>query len=247
VAGCSIYLCFPQDRYVPGMRGWVTEATQAVRARPEWATCSVRQIEYDHSMSLRVTDLCSEVFSRIGPVILISPVQERVITLLRERLTSRTTVLVAEDAFSADAIIEQLGRAKLMHDSGEPHVCRQFVVALLLLRKLDQERMWTGNAKGYMWVDDIRKGRGLDEQFVDAIPAVLSVLLQHDLLVQKRSRNSNKYGLNPNRREEIYATLRERRFGSPQLSAVLHRDRSVVSVRHLDLLDCYTNPPERGG
>lgn len=243
MAGFTIYLCRPPERSVPGMRAWVGDAVEYVRTLPGWA-CSIRVLEYDGNASLSAADLCSEVIGRLGPVVLLEPVQERLVVLLRERLSGRTTVIKTA-AYSLDAVVAELEAARQIHESGEPHVCRQYVVALLLMRKLDQERRWAGNAKGYMWVDDIRKGRGLDEQFADAVPPVLSILYLHGLLVQKPSRHSNKYALNPDRREEIYEILRERRFASEQLSTVLHRDRRVISVRHLDTLDCYDAAPIR--
>jgi len=244
VASFTIYMCHPPERSVPGMREWIDDAVEYLRALPEWADCPIRLLEYDGSASLSVADLCSEVIGRLGPVVVFEPVQERLVVLLRERLSGRTTVIKAA-AYSPDAIVAELEGARRIHESGEPHVCRQYVVALLLMRKLDQERKWSGNSKGYMWMDDIRKGRGLDEQFADAVPPVLSILYQNGLLVQKVSRHSNKYALNPDRREEIYKILRQRRFESAQLSTALHRDRLVISVRHLDLLDCYDAEPIR--
>jgi hypothetical protein len=244
MSGCVVYVCHPLERYLPGIEAAVNAAIAAVTAKPEWATSSVTAVAYDASASLRVTDLCSQVLGKLGPVILLRPVQERVFDLLQERLGTRTTILRAE-AYSDSEVIELLSRAKGIHDSGEPHLCRSYVVALLLLRKLDQERMWSGNDKGYMWYDDIPKGRGLDEQFSDAVPAVLSLLLQHGLLVQKTSRSSSKYALNPKKREEIYTILRKRRFTDPQLTKVLERNARVVSCRALDLLNCYVEPPVR--
>jgi hypothetical protein len=244
MSGCVVYVCHPLERYVPGIAAAVSAAIVAVTVLPEWAKSSVRVVVYDANASLRVNDLCSQVLGKLGPVILLDPVQIRVFELLHERLGTRTTILRA-GAYSGTEVIELLLRAKTIHESGEPHLCRYFVIALLLLRKLDQERMWSGNAKGYMWYDDIPKGRGLDEEFSDAVPMVLSLLLQHGLLVQKTSRSSNKYALNPERREEIYTILRARRFADQQLTRVLERDRRVVSCRELDLLDCYVEPPAR--
>jgi hypothetical protein len=226
------------------MRSWVDSAAAIVDVLPEWVGWTVRRIEYDGNASLRINDVFAAVVDQTGPVILLDPVQAKIVTVLRERLSSRTTLLTAA-VQSTDDVIAILDRAREIHESGEPQLCRHFVVALLLLRKLDQERMWAGNSKGYMWVDDIRKGRGLDEQFADAIPPLLSFLLQHELLVRKVSGRSNKYALNPDRREEIYETLRGRMFSNQQLVKLLQRDRQVVSVRALDLLDCYSKLPDR--
>ncbi len=244
MSGCVVYVCHPLEHIVPGMEAAVKAAIVTVTARPEWAESSVRAIAYDTSASLRVTDLTSEVLGKLGPVILLRPVQHRVYELLQEGLGTRTTVLRAA-AYTDAAVSELLLRAKEIHDSGEPHLCRKYVVALLLLRKLDQEHMWAGKDKGFMWYEDIPKGRGLDAQFSDAVPQVLSLLVQYDLLVQKTSRSDTKYALNPDRREEIYAILRTRRLTNPQLARVLERDGRVVSCRALDLLDCYANAPVR--
>jgi hypothetical protein len=243
MAGCTVYLCHPLERYAPGITAVVNAAIATVTALPEWAGISIRVNVYDGNASLRVTDLCSQVLGTLGPVILLDPVQARVHDLLRERLDTRVSILRAE-AFSEAEVVAHLVRAKQIHESGEPHLCRHLVVALLLMRKLEQEHMWTGKAKGYMWYEDIPKGRGLDEGFSDAVPAVLSLLLQHGLLVQKRSRSASKYALNPDRREEIYRILRERRFPDA-LTNVLQRDRQLVSCRALDLLECYAQRPAR--
>ena len=215
---------------------------------PDYSGVLVNLTPYDKSNSVSVLDLSSSVIAKVGPVILLHPVQEKVVTALRERLSGLTTV-IRGNAYSTEDVTEHVVHAIRIHRSGEPHVCRNFIVALLMMRKLHQEHMWAGNnSKGHIWVDDIRKGRGMPEEFSDAVPVVLSMLLQHGVVVQKVSRNSRKYALNPDRRLEIYEILRERRFAGPrlkQLDDALHRDRQVASVRALDALICYTTGPHR--
>jgi hypothetical protein len=237
-----VYLCHPKERSLPGVQSWAASAIAVATAAPEWEGWTVKTVEYDHACALTVTDFCSEVCGRLGPVVLIEPVQGRVFQLLRERLGTR--IAIVREAVDGDAdILGLLEKAKTHHESGDPPVPRRFAVALLLLRKLDQEHMWCGNAKGYMYAEDIPKGRGLDEQFSDAVPSVLSLLYQAGLLLQKTKRYGSKYGLNPDRREQIYQILRERRFTDAHLAQVLARDGHIESARVLDLLDSYAVNP----
>jgi hypothetical protein len=228
------------DRYVPGMAAWVEEAVDLACAEDAWAEWTVKTIQYDASASIRVTDMCAQVIATSGPVVLLQPVQDKVVQLLRERLNQRVSVLFGT-AYTTDEVFNFLAEAKRLHETGEPHIPRALVVALLLLRKLEREHMWGGKNKGYMWAGDIPKGRGLDEQFADEVPRSLGLLFQEGLLIQKPSQTSNKYALNPDRREEIYAILRERRFGE-RLARILGRDTALVSARELDLLDDYGAP-----
>lgn len=98
--------------------------------------------------------------------------------------------------------------------------------------------MWAGNSKGYMWTDDIRKGRGVDEKYGSRVATVLNVLLQNELLTFKTSQSSRKYALNPERREEIYEILRSRSFPTGANKS-FSRSEGLESCRVLDVLDEY--------
>jgi hypothetical protein len=239
----QIYLYYPQDRHVPGMQSWVEEAVAAIATRQDWSGWTIRQMPLDRGCSANARDLYALVVADLGPVLLLQPVQERFHLDVQGRLHGRSSVLRRE-AYSSAEVVQHLEEARSIHDSGEPHLPRRFVVALLMMRKLERNLMWAGRNKGYMWVDDIRKGRGLDEQFSDQVPEVLSLLYQHGILIAKPSQGGTKYALNPDRREEIHEILTRRRF-LPPLSVLLLRDVRLASARELDLLDCYDAGPPR--
>jgi hypothetical protein len=232
-----LYLCHPCDVRVPGLPACVKTTLERVSKEPAWDSWKIECREYDKNCSLGIQKLCAEVISRSGPVLLLNPVQKKIFDEINKRLGGRVNVLL-EDAYDEPRILESILRARQIHDSGEPHLARNLIVALLILRKLDQERMWAGNSKGYMWADLIPKGRGVKEEFADAVGHVINVLFQHDLLIYKTSKSSTKWACNPTRREEIYTALRDRAF-TDGLHTVLARDAKVKSARELDLLDCY--------
>src|SRR5690606_5533097 len=106
---------------------------------------------------------CSAVLQKPGPILLLRPVQNKTLQLVRLRLNGKVPIEAQELSTLNElrAAIVALGNR---FEAGEPFLTLDLVVALLLLRKLDQERMWGGNAKGYMWAEDIPKRRGIDEK-----------------------------------------------------------------------------------
>ena len=204
------------------------------RPCPDWV---VRSYPYRRDYSLDARNFSSTVLSTPGPVLLLLPHQRKSIQEIRQRLEGRQLVATAE-SFDLETLFDAVANLLQQHTSGEPLLPLDRVVALLLLRKLDQERMWTGNAKGYMWADDIPKGRGIDERFASRVPHVLNVLLNHHLLVRKTSNSSSKFGLNPDYRVQIYKILSDRMFPEP-INGMLNRQPLNETARSLDLLDIY--------
>lgn len=196
---------------------------------------------YDAANALSGRDLASQVISSPGHVLLLQPVQTKSAADVRARLQGRQIV---EEwmAFDTATLEEGVIAIREMHDAGEPRLPIDLVVALLVMRKLDHEHMWAGNAKGYMWSDDIPKGRGVDECYKSRIGHVINVLLQHQILVQKPSRGRSKYALNPGRKPELYEILRQRGFGHV-LTTLLSRRETQVPASELDLLAIYDTAP----
>lgn len=197
----------------------------------------MRRARYALDRSLVVRDFHSRVLQDPGPVLLLRPVQENTIVEVRRRIGVRVPVDVC-DVTCVEELEAALDRLCGQFDAGEPAQALDLVVALLLMRKLDQEHMWTGNAKGYMWASDIPKGRGLKEEFAPRVPHVLNVLLQRGYLASKTSKGKTKYALNPDRRKDIYDVLRNRGFPE-EVQRIWLRLTGLASVRELDLLDCY--------
>src|SRR3990167_2580587 len=226
-----LYLGHPVREYEGDVVADVVEEFVASFTRMGW---EIRPSCYVRQKSLDARDFTSMVLQQPGPVLLLGPVQQRVVELVRQRIGTRTTVDLAT-IFDRDALTEAVDQAIAAFDAGEPRLSMDVVVALLMIRKLAREQMWSGNAKGYMWADDIPKGRGLDEKYAARVPNVVNVLLNHGYLVRKTSQHTSKYALNPERRAEIHGILRDRRLPR-NVEAPLARGALQESVRALDLL-----------
>ncbi len=232
MASNPIYLCHPNSKLNPLISDWVVEVRDLVANEDHWQDWHIVSWQYDMSCSVQITDVSSVVISAPGPCILIRNVQQKVITGLRKRLYGRSVVLVGDVNDPAD-LIAILDNARDLHLNGDPMLPRKVVVALLLVAKLEKHQMWGGRNKGYMWVSDIPKGRGIDEKYSDQVPAVINDLLTAEMLIFKVSQNKRKYALNPELRTVIHDVLRNREF-PPELQEILDRDLQLESARQLD-------------
>lgn len=234
---CCLHICHPGEQTIPGLSSHISEfATSEIAAAllPGWA---IRSVQYDNRNSLDVQDTVAAIMGSPGPVLILQPIQRGVLADISSRLEGRQ-LLISDAAHDAATLREAVTRLKAAHDLGQPLLPRLRVVALLMLRKLDREHMWSGNSKGYMWADWIPKGRGLDEQFKADIPGLIFLLDQRNYLVKKKSNGKYKYALNPERKNEIYDTLRNRKF-PPEIEDIFMRSGDRISARHLDPLDDY--------
>ncbi|HBO2703604.1 hypothetical protein [Pseudomonas aeruginosa] len=235
-----LYLGHPPHCYDDDLGHIAERFAQEVSEDTGWA---VRSCPYEgFNQSLNVQQFSSLVLQNPGPILLLRPVQARTVELIRNKLGGRLPIEVREIETSEtlrDAVIA----AEQRFDAGEPFLSLDLIVGLLLIRKLDKERMWGGNAKGYMWVEDIPNGRGLDEKYAGRVPHVLNVLLQQELLISKKSGSSKKYALNPDMREAIYDALRSRILPG-KAQGYLTRGDTEESIRALDLLDEYLEEGE---
>ena len=234
MADTPIYLGFPNNRLYPTMPEWVGEVRELVINDSDWDGWDLSELEYDMRSALQINDVSSAINTRVGPCVLVKPVQARVFRELRERLYGRTVVLSGSVSDSTDILV-LMERARELHDAGEPMLPRKLVIALLLLAKLEKHQMWGGRNKGYMWTSDLAKGRGLPECYSDQLPAVINDLGLRELLIKKQSRGRGKYALNPDRRREIYDALRDKRFRD-ELHERLSFDPRIESARELDLV-----------
>lgn len=230
-----LYLGHPPHKFDNDLGAMAESLSQEASAAGIWNICACPYEGFNSS--LNVQRFGSRVFQNPGPILLMRPVQTKTVELIRERFAGTLPIDVlnietVEDLRQAVINIQQ------KFDSGEPLLPLDLVVALLLMRKLDKELMWAGNAKGYMWAEFIPKGRGLDEKYAGRIPHVLNILLQQDILVSKKSGSSKKYALNPNMRTVIYDSLRNRTLPG-DAHVYLTRGDTEESVRSLNLLDEY--------
>lgn len=192
---------------------------------------------YARDASINAQDFCSMVLQSPGPVVLLRPIQNGSLEEIRRRLGARVPVFI-EDATSDAELSGIIEKAVGAFEAGEPLIALDLVVALLVMEKLDQEHMWGGYAKSYMWADDISKGRGVSEKYALRVPHVINVLFQRGILIQKTSQGAKKYALNPDRRQEIHEWLRQRKL--PQdVEGPLLRHPVLESVRALDSLSTH--------
>ncbi|QNP49386.1 hypothetical protein [Diaphorobacter aerolatus] len=231
-----IYIAHPLGEY----DGSSTSFVQVCANNPKWnAEWKFSIHQYDKNFALIAKDFCSLVLQSPGPIVMIRPVQAKTLEEVRIRVATRLPIMAVEIASAAD-LEEFIDVAIAQFSNGEPLIALDIVVAFLLVRKLDQEHMWSGNSKGYMWASDIPKGRGVDIKYESRVPNVLNILLSHNLIFFKISNSKKKYALNPEKRVEIYEILKSRIF-PPEIEGPLSRYPDQVSVRALDVLDIY-NP-----
>jgi len=235
----TIYLGYPAGDYADSPAALVAQCV----SHPEWYDgWKLLPQQYKSDASLIAKDFCAPVFEASGPIILPQPVRNTTTEDVRRRLGSRVPILL-EIITTIEELRAVIENAIEMHNNGTPMLALDLIVAFLMLRKLDQELMWAGYAKSYMWASDIPKGRGLDVKFSHRVPEVLNILFMRDLIVNKTSNGKKKYALNPERREEIYEILRNRKFPK-EIEAPLIRHAPLENIRELDLLDCYGPPKE---
>lgn len=169
------------------------------------------------------------VLNKPGPVVLLEKVQRRALEDLRQRLRTRAVILVPM-VTEAEGLWETLEDARERFQSGEPFLPRKFIVAVLIVRKLRKGNYWGGKEKGYLWHDDLAKGRGLDERYADIAHVVANDLLQHGILIFKTSQGKKKYALNPAGKPEVHAIANDGTFRNERLEAILMKDKEEVSA-----------------
>lgn len=233
----SVYILHPQERYLPGIGSWLQEAEHLFLQDPavlnSWR---VVRLPHNNGNAFDVQRVVVRVRNALGPVLVVRPVHGRSVQLLRERLHGTCPVLVADDIFESTDLWATLMRARELFLAGEPMLPRNFVVALLLMRKLDNEVAWGGKDKGYEYFDNLANGRGVDIRHRGIMPLIVNYLYTADLLIKKSSRARQKYALNPERRSQIYRIMETHSF-PPHLQALLLEDGELESARLLDVID----------
>ena len=236
-----LYLGCPKSRYSGDpaslLEQWCTQ--------PTWnpAAWEMHVSTYAGDSSLDAKSFASRVLQTQGPVLLLRPVQDRTLTEIQKRVSLRVPIFI-EDAGDLSQLGQAIGRALTSFENGEPTVPRDVAVALMLMHKLDANHMWAGNAKSYMWADDLPKGRGFDEGHASRLGLVISILLKAQILTRKTSQSASKYALNPGRREDIYAMMRHRRFPDPFHNSLMS-NREWISARAID--HCIVPAAHHGG
>lgn len=235
----TLYLCHPPEQQIPGLAAIVTAYSAEGRFAQQCPAWRLKVTVYGANNALSASDLCSMVLASPGAVLFVNPVRGKDFADVRRRLEGRHPVRV-DNVYDEATLVAAVAASKQSVDDGHPLIAADIVVALLLMRKLDRELMWSGNNdKGYMWSADIPKGRGLDEKFAGRLPHVMNLLFQAGILISKTSKGTRKWALNPDKRPAIHAILRARSFdaGHADLALKLRQSAGQYSARELDLLN----------
>jgi hypothetical protein len=198
------YLLHPLPQYLPHAAEWANEVKGILGDDPAWSDWDFYVAPYDERNNFHVQPLFVRVLNKRGPVVLVENVQRKPLEELRRRLRTRAIVMT-EVVSDSTNLLEVAIEAKRRFDSGEPFLPRKLIVAVLIVRKLRKGNYWAGKEKGYLWYDDLTKGRGVDERYADIAHEVANDLLQHEILIFKLSQGKRKYALNPKRKPEVHA------------------------------------------
>ncbi|QBB69359.1 hypothetical protein ELE36_02640 [Pseudolysobacter antarcticus] len=235
-----LHIGHPTERTFPGLEACITGYVNRGGFKAlcgEWQ--DVRH-PYDHQGSLDARDFCSNVLARPGPVLLLKPIKSDVLADIRTRLHGRTQVLVGE-ACDEPTLAQLLAELKRGQDAGEPLLPIDLVVGLLIVRKLERDHFWGGDAKGYMWRDNVPKGRGIGPHLVSRVPEVLNTLVLNEYLIKKTSNGKPKFAVNPDQKHMVYDCLRDRDFVA-RAGQLLRRNPGTVTAAELADLDDYKDP-----
>lgn len=218
----------------PSYPGDPADLIDQLKAAPtgDAATWTLAVRHYKADGSIDAVSFASTTMQSPGPVLLLQPIQRNAYDAIYVRLGDRVPVL-RRGVTNLNELSEAIAEAIADYARGEPMIPRDLAVALMLVHKLDSNHMWSGNAKSYMWTDDLSKGRGFDEAHACRLPDVLRILTGSEILVFKPSRARRKYALNPELRAEIHDMMRTRRFPDAVHSRLIVND-DRVSVRDID-------------
>ena len=137
----NIYVGYPNLQYDNSPASLLELCQQ----QPELYGCwGLRLCAYRPDASLIARDFCSMVLQSPGPVVLLRQVKNSTLEEIRSRLGARVPVMVADITAIGD-LLGVLNQAIQQFEGGEPLLALDLVVAFLMMRKFDQEHMWTGN------------------------------------------------------------------------------------------------------
>lgn len=218
----------------PSYEGDPADLLTQLFAAPTWdvANFTLKIRHYKADGALDAVDFASSVIQSLGPVLLLQPIQSNSHAAIHLRLSDKVPVH-RRTTSDITELSQAIGEAIDAFSNGEPTIALDLAVAVMLMHKLDSNLKWAGNDKSYMWGDDLRKGRGFDEEYSPRLPSVLRILQAGEVLVYKLSKNKRKYALNPAMRPQIHEMMRKRKFPDAVQRGLLSNDERV-SARIID-------------
>ena len=233
-----IYSVHPAELQFPVLPDWRAEIEAVINADASWSGCSLVWLPMQRDNSFRLTDVLSRVGEANGPVVIFDSAQGHLREQLRESLWHKTVVVISSPADST-SLWADVAEARRLFETGEPHLPRRLVVAVLIVRKLYRGNYWGGaHEKNFLWSDDLANGRGVDDVFKDVAQEVANTLMLKGILVPKygagkKRKRGQKYALNSDRRPDVIRFANDL-ASSESLREIFARDRALVSARHLD-------------
>jgi len=234
-----VYVIHPVELRFPGMSSFKDDIAEVIAAEPSWRDWEIVWISMDPQNWFRISDVASRIGTTLGPVVIFSSAQGPVREQLRSKLQAKTVVVVTSGSEST-ALWQDIETAKQYFLAGEPLLPRKLVLAVLLVRKLIAGNYWGGShEKKFIWVDELAKGRGVDESFKDIAKEVANILTLKGVLIPKYGgnrpkRSRQKYAVNPERRHDVLALANECECSDSELMRLLRRDPRLISARELD-------------
>ncbi|MFG0299670.1 MAG: hypothetical protein ACF8K1_08750 [Phycisphaerales bacterium JB047] len=152
---------------------------------------------------------------------------------LTERLRPRCVTQVAP-VYTTEDLWQAADGLRQKHESGDPFLPAKYVTAMHIIWKLNRLLKWGGNAKSYLWADDLPKGRGMPDELSEFVPETASDLLQAGCLSSKRSKTGVKYCLNPSMSNVLYQIMDQPIYPDCRLPNSIHKGVEQVSARLLD-------------
>jgi hypothetical protein len=202
----------------------------------EWHGWQLRKKEADIHNAFDARDIFSVVKETQGAVLILGGLKSSSIAPLQERLAQRYIVVQLPNPAESTEIYDAICRALSRHRDGDPHVPTRLAVALMLVRKLKRGNYWGGDAKAkaYLSVDELAKGRGVDEHYRSDATEVANVMQQKGLFKRKTGDGHAKYALNSSRSTELHEFLRSWKVEDKGLQKYLYGGEPSVSARELE-------------
>jgi hypothetical protein len=233
-----LYVIHQNSKHHPMLCGWMDEALSVLSADSEWSGVELKRKEADDHNAFDVRDVFSVVKGLRCSVVVLGQLKSSSIALLHERLAQRYVIVHRREVTDSTDVYDAFRDALARHKNGEPFVPRRLAVALMLVRKLKRGHYWGGDAKAkaFLSIDELAKGRGVDEQYRDVAAEVANQMQLKGLFKRKTGDGHAKYALNASRSADLHAFLGTWKAADRGLQQYLYGDIASVPARDLAAL-----------
>jgi hypothetical protein len=230
-----LHILHPPALRFPHLLVWLADVENVLRTDANWDGCELHRTECTLEARFNVPTLCESVSRALGPVVVIQKVQAGLLDQFKKKMCRRASVYAISPQGPED-IWQACEVARMGFEDGEPRISQREVIAYLIVRKLERQKMWGGVAlnKNFLWQDDLPKG-GFPKDLCDAreILEVADVLATADILSRKTSQGEMKYALGTH--EVVWQILSAKAFeGHLKLQNYFNKSRKYVPSSLLD-------------